>query len=61
VHSAFTEQMFHHLVRQPVLAYGARTLPELRQSFVKNDFNVKKLAVEIAVLAALPHPKTPTK
>ncbi len=59
-HSAFTEQMFHYLVRQPVLAYGPRTLPELRQSFVKNDFNVKKLAVEIAVLAAMP-PKPSSK
>ena len=37
-------------------ASAPQTLPELRQSFVKNDFNVKKLAVEIAVLAAMPPP-----
>jgi hypothetical protein len=57
VHSAFIEQMFHHLVRQPVLAYGPRTLPELRQSFASSDFNIRKLAVEIAVLAAMPPSK----
>jgi cytochrome c553 len=61
VHSAFIEQMFHHLVRQPVLAYGPRTLPELRQSFANSDFNIRKLAVEIAVLAAMPAVKTQSK
>ena len=30
VHEAFVEQMFHHVVRQPIRAYGARQLPELR-------------------------------
>jgi hypothetical protein len=58
VHGAFVEQMFHHLVRQPVLAYGPGTLANLRQSFVNNDFNMKKLAVDIAVLAAMPPHKT---
>ena len=58
VTSAFTEQMFHHLVKQPVRAYGPMVAAELRQSFAKNGFSIRKLAVEIAVVAALP-PKQP--
>jgi Protein of unknown function (DUF1592)/Protein of unknown function (DUF1588)/PA14 domain/Cytochrome C oxidase, cbb3-type, subunit III len=54
VHSAFTEQMFHHLVKQPVRAYGPTIAADLRQSFAKSQFNIRKLAVEIAVVAALP-------
>ena len=29
----FIEQLFHHLVKQPVLAYGPETLPALRKSY----------------------------
>ena len=57
VHAAFTEQMFHHLVKQPVRAYGSTVAADLRQSFAKNRFNVRKLAVDIAVVAALPPKK----
>jgi hypothetical protein len=48
-HEAFVEQMFHHLVQQPVRAYGANTLDELKKSFAANRFNIRKLAVEIMV------------
>jgi hypothetical protein len=61
VHTAFAEQLFHHLIKQPVQAYGPRQLADLRESFVKSEFNMRKLAVEIAVAAALPPPKTPKK
>lgn len=54
VHAAFVEQLFHHLVKQPVRAYGPKRLDELRDSFAKNGFNMRKLAAEIAVAAALP-------
>jgi hypothetical protein len=50
--SAFVEQLFHHLVRQPVRAYGEGTLERLRRSFAANKFNVRKLAVEVVTLAA---------
>lgn len=53
VHTAFVEQMFHHLVQQPVRAYGPRRLEELRQSFAATGYDIRKLAVEIAAGAAV--------
>jgi hypothetical protein len=52
-HTAFVEQLFHHLVQQPVQAYGPETLDALRESFAAHDFNIRKLAVEIMVASAL--------
>ncbi len=52
VHLAFTEQLFHHLVQQPVRAYGPERLDELRRSFAANGFNVQKLAVEVMASTA---------
>ncbi len=57
VHTAFTEQLFHHLVKQSVRAYGPRQLADLRSSFTAKDFNIRQLAVEIATVASLPAPK----
>ena len=54
VHEAFVEHLFHHLVKQPVRAYGPATLNDLRQYFANNGFNMRKLAIEIAVTASLP-------
>jgi cytochrome c553 len=51
-HAAFTEQMFHHLVQQPVRAYGPATLEDLRRSFAANGFSIRKLAVEIIAVSA---------
>jgi hypothetical protein len=60
VHACFVEQMFHHLVQQPVQAYGPQTLANLRSSFAANGFNIRRLAVEIMTTAALtPRPKGP--
>jgi hypothetical protein len=53
VHGAFAEQLFHHLVQQPVRAYGPQKLGELRQTFASSGFNIRKLTVEIATTAAL--------
>jgi hypothetical protein len=50
---AFIEQLFHHVAKQPVMAYGPRTLESLRQSFIASDYNLKKLLVEITTLVAL--------
>lgn len=52
VHEAFVQQLFHYLVKQPAVAYGPRTVPELRQAFAEQKFNVRKLVVTIAVEAA---------
>jgi hypothetical protein len=51
--NGFIEQLFHHVVKQPALAYGADTLDRLRQSFVASEFNLQKLLVDIATVSAL--------
>jgi hypothetical protein len=52
-HDAFVEQLFHYLVKQPIRAYGPRTLADLRESFAAGRFNIQKLAVEIMAASAL--------
>jgi cytochrome c553 len=52
-HDALVEQLFHHLVKQPVRAYGPQEHAELRQFFVEHDCNVRKLMVEIMAATAL--------
>lgn len=51
--TAFVEHLFHQVVKQPVLAYGPDTLRQLRESFVKSDFNLRALLVEIVTVGAL--------
>jgi hypothetical protein len=53
VHEAFVERLFHSLVKQPVRAFGPRTLAELRDSFERNEFNIRKLMVEMVAVSAL--------
>ena len=53
VQAAFAEQLFHHLIQQPVRAYGANRGNELRDSFVKSGYNIRSLAVEVATSAAM--------
>jgi hypothetical protein len=52
-HAAFTEQLFHHLVGQPVRAYGETTLDDLKRAFTEQGFNVRKLVIEIMAASAL--------
>jgi cytochrome c553 len=52
-HEAFVEQLFHHLVKQPVRAYGPEELGDLRKYFEEHDCNVRKLMVEIMAATAL--------
>ena len=53
-HAAFAEQLFHHLVKQPVRAYGPGAMDDLRRAFADGGLSVRKLAATAAVLAALP-------
>jgi hypothetical protein len=53
-HEAFVARLFHHLVRQPVLAYGPDNLTELRRFFAANHYNMRRLIVEIIAQSALP-------
>jgi hypothetical protein len=52
-HTAFVEQLFHHLVKQPIRAFGARKQPDLRRSFAEHGFHIRKLMVEIMASSAL--------
>ena len=51
--NSFIEQLFHHVVKQPMLAYGSDVMDQLRRSFVASDFNMQKLLVDIATISAL--------
>lgn len=51
--NSFIEQLFHQVVKQPMLAYGADVVSRLRQSFVTSEFNIQKLLVNIAEVSAL--------
>jgi len=52
-HRHFVESLFHHVVKQPVAAYGENRLDELTDAFVSSGFNIRKLFVDIAVMAAV--------
>ena len=52
-HTAFVSQLFHHVVKQPIRAYGESALPELRSSFAESQFHVRKLMVAILAKSAL--------
>jgi hypothetical protein len=50
---AFVERVFHFMVKQPVRAFGPRKLDSLRHSFADNQYNVRKLVLNIVAEAAL--------
>ena len=47
-HRSFARQLFHHMVQQPILAYGPESIGELSIFFKDHQFNIRHLAVEIA-------------
>jgi hypothetical protein len=53
VAAAFAERLFHHLVKQPVRAYGLNRPEELLKSFSASGYDVRKLVIEIACSTAL--------
>ncbi len=52
-HRWFVEQLFHHVVKQPVEAYGPGQLGELTQSFANEEYNLQRLLVQIVRVTAL--------
>jgi len=50
-HSAFVEQLFHYMIKQPIRAIGPETLPNLKKSFVANEFSIQRLMVDIVTTA----------
>ena len=51
-HRAFIHQLFQHASKQAVNVYGPDVLENLRQSFAASGFNIRKLLVDISVIAA---------
>ncbi len=49
---AFIEQLFHQLVKQPMLAYGSDVPERLREAFLRSGFNIQNLIVDTVTLAA---------
>jgi hypothetical protein len=52
-HGCFAEQLFHHIMKQPVGAYGPNQQQNLEDAFAKADFSIRELMVEIMKAAAL--------
>lgn len=52
-HRAFVTQVFHNTVRQPPAAYGPELLDELSEGFAADEFNIQRLLIRIAVVAAM--------
>jgi hypothetical protein len=50
---AFVQHLFHYLVKQPVNAFGPQTLADLRRFFAGNEYNIRKLMVEMMAASAL--------
>ncbi len=51
-HRAFVVQLYHHMAKQSIMAYGTSTPDELTRSFAGQSFDIRKLMVEIAVRVA---------
>ncbi len=51
-HRAFVGTAFEQFVKQPIAAYGANRLDQLTLQFKESQFNIRRLLVEIAVIAA---------
>jgi hypothetical protein len=58
-HQAFLQQLFHHLVKQPVRAYGDEKMDELYEQFRSGDFYIPELMKQIAITAATAESPTP--
>ncbi len=52
-HRGFLEQLFHQVVKQPVLAYGDDIMEDLHRSFVASEFSIREALVEIIKVTAL--------
>ncbi|MEO1614532.1 MAG: DUF1588 domain-containing protein [Planctomycetota bacterium] len=50
---AFVERVFEHFAKQPPAAYGPDTADKLLESFRENQFHMRRLIAEVAVIVAL--------
>jgi hypothetical protein len=59
-HEAFVQQLFHHMVQQPIRAFGPGQLPALKAAFADHQDNIRDLLVEV-VTASTSTPPAPLK
>jgi len=52
-HTAFVEQLFHFMIKQPIRAHGEQLSGELTTSFRDSSLHITKLVAEIAARAAM--------
>jgi cytochrome c553 len=55
---AFTSQLFHFAVKQPIRAHGSDQPGRLQKQFVDGGFSIRRLFGEIAISAAVDFPAT---
>ncbi len=53
-HQAFVQQVFHEFVKQPILAFGLKQPQELTRRFTENKYHIRRLILDVAVIAATP-------
>ena len=53
-HEAFIRQLFHHTVKQPLLAYGPETSQKLEESFRYHGHSIRYLLIKMAIAATEP-------
>lgn len=51
---AFVEKLFLNVAKQPPSAFGSKNLANLEQGFVKNQYSIRNLLVEMVVATATP-------
>lgn len=52
-HRAFIRQLFHHVVKQPVEAYGTDTMDRLQREFVDGGHHIRNLIATVATMSAI--------
>ncbi|MBI1372462.1 MAG: DUF1592 domain-containing protein [Phycisphaera sp.] len=58
-HDAFVMQLFHHLAKQSMMAYGQDKAEQLRRDFAAHGYNIRDLIVNAAVTIATTAPDRP--
>ena len=48
---AFVQNLFHAVIKQPLRAWGPETLEQLVDRFIANDYSIRKLLIEILLVA----------
>jgi mono/diheme cytochrome c family protein len=56
---AFVQNLFHAVVKQPVRAWGPESLEQLVDRFIASDYSIRKLLIEILLVATSPAKSEP--